>query len=246
MIFYKTSLPVAKLKISAILKVMNIFNPLEFLFWITGFVILGMFITYYFAKNRIYTLLVGLITTLVVITFGGAYYLDAFLENHSIAIWDKEKIHHVYETGWPFVFHAWPIWVIPCLLTSILTALLILWFMPRGNKDYLQIIQQAGKTTPPISGSPATSHLILKQLEINELERKLKLAEEKFKIIKNESPQKSVRTNKYVSEIRDLRAKLMSQEQEITTLNKDCQLYKEDLERANALIDTLMSEKFSE
>lgn len=216
--------------------------------WFIGFIAIATVATHFLARNRHFTLLVpALLSTMLAIGFGFIWF-ERYLDTHLVAHLNSagEPIDFTSH-GWQLLLGAWPLWVFPTLAFSAFTALLCWFYLPGGSHQYLEIIQQAGRAqSDPDRPLPTTSNVILKQLEINDLNQKLALAEEKVSLLSGEKPKSSVRVTKYVKEIRSLRAKITGIEEEMHQLRTINSRLETDLERANALIDQLMTDKFSD
>lgn len=196
------------------------------------------------------------IGTMLVAVLIMIHYFDLYLNNHFVATFDETGLPTDFTRSGPYLLlDAWPIWLVPSLLIGLALSASFYWhhlqmrFFPKQRRSAIK--KELGEyiEDQKVSKSlPETRDMVADKLEIEKLKHKLAVAEEKFRVVKEQQggPLRSNKAaDKYVEELRQARLELGKERKATEALKQQVQNQEEDLERANSLIDRLLNEKFS-
>lgn len=226
-------------------------------FWIWPILLTIVIALIVFAATRdqlkaLFTAAVGALLTSVLMLI---HYFDVYLNNHFVATFDETGLPTDFtRSGFSLLIDAWPIWLVPSLLIAAILLVGFYWHQIQTRIFPSKIVSKSPDNLGEYiedqaisSRIPNSKNVVADKLEIEKLKHKLAVAEEKFRVIKDQQSSKgrsSKAADKYIEELRQARLDLGKERKEAEVLRQQIKNHEEDLDRANSLIDRLLNEKF--
>jgi len=215
---------------------MHLLQQIPFWAWVLFPALFLGLVTYLVSKNWKTTILLTIAAMLLAWSTAGFHLFEVFLHNHFLGTYDEQGLPYKFsESGWELLLRAWPIWFVPMLIV-ILILFGMQWLWTTSHKKVIEITKEER------TQKTYTSDRIEDQLEIQSLQNKLHVAQERIKSGKDPVSLKP-QINSLRKKIKTFKAELSAKQIENKQLHHQVDALENDITRAKALIERLLDKK---
>lgn len=220
----------------------HLLTSVPFWIWVTLPAVLLAGIAHYITRSRTYTAFVGVLAFLLAWLTAAFHFWRLYLYNHFLGSFDMYGLPgHLSRSGWYLLIDAWPLWLVPAIVTLSIAVIVMLVFYYLHTQSIVKNDSATNMPITTVSGTSSTT--MVQQMEIKKLQQQLNMAKQKLREFQQTGQIHHPSANK--DELSQARADVLAKKKEIQQLGQQIRLLEDDLARSKSLIERLLNERSS-